>query len=107
MAGLNSSLPVPSDGLPVPDDTDLSDGTGAINADYGLQVASFIGIQSNTTYYFTIYPYTNFGPNIDFKTNGTAPSANTTSSDFIIIESENFNISWGNWTPISVIGDQV
>jgi len=107
MAGINSSLPIPSDGEPVPNDTDLSDGSGAVNVAYGLEAASFSGLEGNTTYYFTIYSYTNSGPNIDFKTNGTVPAANATTSSITTIEAENFDVSWGNWTTISVIGDQV
>jgi hypothetical protein len=107
MAGINVSLPVPSDGEPVPNDNDLSDGSGALNVAYGLEQASFSGLESNTTYYFTIYPYTNSGPNIDFKTNGTVPSADATTSSITTIEAENFDLSWGNWTPISVTGEQI
>ncbi len=107
MAGINSALPVPSDGEPVPDDTDLSDGNGALNVAFGLEQAAFGNLEGNTPYYFTIYPYTNSGPNIDFKTSGTAPAAQATTSNTTTIESENFDISWGNWTIISVIGDQV
>ncbi|MCF8379544.1 MAG: choice-of-anchor J domain-containing protein [Bacteroidales bacterium] len=107
MAGTNSSLPIPVDGTPVPDDTDLSDGSGALNIAYGLESGSFGNLDPNTTYYFTIYPYTNAGTNIDFKTDGTAPSANATTSNIAVIEAENFDVSWGNWTTISVIGAEV
>jgi hypothetical protein len=107
LAGINPTLPVPADGTPVLNDTDLSDGSGAFNVAYGIEEATFSGLEGNTTYYFTIYPYTNTGANIDYKNNGTAPATNTTTSSITTIESENFDISWGNWTPISVIGDQV
>ena len=106
MAGTSSSLPVPTDGTPVPDDTDLSDGSGALNVNYGVQSANFANLEGNTTYYFTIYPYTNNGSNIDYKNDGTAPSANASTSNFVMIESENFDVSWGNWQTISVIGDE-
>jgi hypothetical protein len=102
------NLPVPVDGTPVPDDLDLSDGSGALNIAYGNQAAAFAALDGNTTYYFTIYPYTNSGANIDFKTDGTAPSANATTANISVIESENFDgVSFGNWTPVSVTGDQV
>ncbi len=107
MAGINAALPVPADGTPVPNDIDLSDGSGALNVAYGMEEAAFGGLESSTNYYFTIYPYTNGGANIDYKNSGTAPAANTTTSNIAMIESENFDASWGNWTPISVIGDQV
>ena len=107
MAGIDASLPVPVDGTPVANDTDLSDGSGAINVAFGEQAATFLALEANTTYYFTIYPYTNAAANIDFKTDGTAPAANTTTSNLQILEFENFDESWGNWTTISVIGDEV
>ncbi|MCD4698380.1 MAG: DUF5017 domain-containing protein, partial [Bacteroidales bacterium] len=105
MAGTSPSLPVPVDGTPVADDLDLSDGSGALNVSYGIEDASFGNLDANTTYYFTIYPYTNSGVNIDFKTDGTAPSANATTSNIAVIETENFDESWGNWTVISLVGD--
>ena len=107
VAGDNSSLPVPVDGTPISNDPDLSDGAAAINVTYGTQAALFESLLGNTTYYFAIYPYTNSGANIDYKTDGTAPTANATTANFTIIETENFDDSWGNWQTISVIGDQV
>lgn len=107
MAGLNTSLPVPADGTPVLDDLDLSDGNGALNVTYGTQAALFGNLEGNTTYYFTIYPYTNGGANIDYKNDGTAPGANAMTANVTTIEFENFDESWGNWTAVSVLGDQV
>lgn len=106
MAGINASLPVPVDGMPVADDLDLSDGNGAFNVPFGNEAAAFSNLEGNTTYYFTIYSYANAGANIDYKTDGTAPAANETTSSITVIESENFDDSWGNWTPISVTGTQ-
>ncbi|MBN2174223.1 MAG: choice-of-anchor J domain-containing protein [Bacteroidales bacterium] len=108
-AGTNSNLPVPVDGTPVPDDTDLSDGAGALNINYGVEEASFSGLDPAATYYFSIYSYTNSGVNIDFKNDGTAPTANATTSNVVTvtIEYENFDDSWGNWTTISVTGSEV
>ena len=107
MAGVNPNLPVPQDGTPVPDDLDLSDGEGALNVQFGVEEAIFSNLEGNTTYYFTIYPYANGGANIDFKNDGTAPSADAGTANFVVIESENFNEGWGNWTTVSVTGDQV
>lgn len=106
MAGLSPTLPVPVDGTPVANDTDLSDGNGALNVSYGEEMAAFSNLEGNTTYYFTIYSYTNSGANIDFKTDGTAPSASASTSNITIIESENFDDSWGNWSTISITGTQ-
>ena len=108
-AGISSILPVPVDGTPVANDPDLSDGSAVLNISYGDEGASFSDLLPATIYYFTIYPYTNSGVNINYKTDGIAPSADATTQNIVVvtIESENFNDSWGNWTPISVIGTQV
>jgi hypothetical protein len=67
----------------------------------------FAGLMANTTYYFAIYPYTNFGSNIDFKTDGSAPTANASIGNIQVILSHDFDdYSFGDWTKISVIGDQ-
>jgi len=109
VAGTNSSLPVPVDGTPVDNDPDLTDGSGALNVNFGVEMGTFNDLDPNTTYYFAIYSYTNSGVNIDFKTDGTAPSADATTSNnvTVTIEYENFDDSWGNWTTFSVVGDQV
>lgn len=44
----------------------------------GVQSASFTGLDANTTYYFKIWPYTNSGTAIDYKTDGTVPEATAT-----------------------------
>ncbi len=108
-AGNSAGLPVPADGTPVADDLDLSDGSGAVNVAFGTQQAAFGNLDTSTTYYFTIYPYTNNGANVDYKNDGTAPAAEATTTTAVIvtIEEENFDESWGNWTTISVVGDQV
>ncbi len=106
MAGADASLPVPVDGTPIADDIDLSDGNGALNVPFGDEATAFSNLEANTTYYFRIYSYANAAANIDYKTDGTAPAANATTSNIAVIESENFDDSWGNWTPISVTGTQ-
>jgi endonuclease I len=58
----------PSDGTPVPD------GSLNRNVPQGTQTLSFTGLYPDTHYYFKIYPYTNAGLTINYKTNGTVPS---------------------------------
>lgn len=74
----SSALPVPEDGIPVEDDPDLSDGSGALNISYGVEQASFEFLISSTTYYFAIYPYSNSNDKTDYKTDGSAPSTQAT-----------------------------
>ncbi|MEZ5149277.1 MAG: hypothetical protein R2759_19960 [Bacteroidales bacterium] len=61
-------------------DADLSDGNGALNVLYGQEEVTFSGLDAATTYYFSIYPYTNSGINIDYKNDGTAPTADATTT---------------------------
>ena len=60
----------------------------------GIQTYTFTGLAENTTYYFKIYPYTNSGTNINYKTDSTVPQDNGTTL-------ENFNLAPGD---IAVIG---
>ncbi|NCA84496.1 MAG: DUF5017 domain-containing protein [Clostridia bacterium] len=106
-ASTADNITLPADGVPVADDTDLSDGTGAANVAFGTQTFTFSNLEPSTTYYFKIFPYTNGGANINFKTDGTPPAAQVETPDIVVIHSQNFNAGFGNWTAISVTGDQV
>jgi endonuclease I len=65
------SISTPTDGVSV------ADGGLNKNAGFGIQTCTITGLSSNTTYYFKIFPYTNYGALIDYKTDGTVPSAST------------------------------
>ena len=69
-----SSITGPVDG------TAESDGTLVKNVAHGIQTVVFTGLTASTTYYFKIWPYTNSGSNIDYKTSGTIPTATETTS---------------------------
>ncbi|HPX34156.1 MAG TPA: T9SS type A sorting domain-containing protein [Bacteroidales bacterium] len=60
------------------DGTPEADAPLVKNIPYGVQVASFTGLNENTTYYFKIYPYTNSGININYKTDGVVPQDDAT-----------------------------
>lgn len=78
LANTTGTFSDPVDGTEQADDTDLSDGAAVVNVAHGTETLSFTGLAEGTTYYFTIYPYSNAGENIDFKTDGTVPTANAT-----------------------------
>ena len=90
----------PLDSVPQSDDTDLSDGAGDININHGTETYTWEGLDTATVYYFTIYPYTNTGQDINYKTDGTVPvahdtttatssgSGNGSGSDFYLLISE-------------------
>jgi PKD repeat protein len=95
----------PVDGTPVPDDEDLSDGTGALNVAYGAETAMLYPLEGETDYFFKIYPYTNGGANINFKTDGTAPSATGSTVPLLHLEGFNTN-SFGTWTTYDAASDK-
>ncbi len=79
-ASTSSTFTDPVDGTPEADDTDMSDGSGQINVTHGVQAYTFTGLNVSTTYYFKIWPYTNSGSDIDYKTDGTVPTDNETTT---------------------------
>ncbi|HEY9115563.1 MAG TPA: choice-of-anchor J domain-containing protein [Bacteroidales bacterium] len=98
----------PVDGVPVPDDLDWSDFETSMNVPYGDQTFTYSSLTAGEIYQFTIYPYTNSGEFIDYKTDGTAPTANATVSNIVVINSEDFeNGGLGTWVPYNIVGDQV
>lgn len=108
MASTSDAFTAPVDGTPVDDDTDISDGNAVLNINFGEEMGSFSGLAPATNYYFTIYPYTNSGENIDYKTDGTAPTAMVTMPDISVLTSVDFeDNTFGDWETISVLGDQV
>lgn len=74
----SGSFSDPVDGTAQSNDTDLSDNAGVYNVSSGTQAYSWTSLNSETTYYFKIWPYTNSGEDIDYKTDGTVPTANAT-----------------------------
>ncbi len=107
-ASNEDNIELPVDGVPEADDTDLSDGSGIMNIGYGIQEYSFLNLEAKTTYYFKIFSYSNGGVNIDYKTDGTPPTASATTEDLIIINSEDFNDeTLGTWSEYSVTGSQI
>lgn len=103
-----NNITAPVDGTPVANDQNLADGQGALNVLQGVQAAAFASLPSNKTYYFKIYPYTNSGSLIDYKTDGTAPSASAVTPATTIIDSIHFtNYSFNNWILKNVTGAQI
>jgi hypothetical protein len=91
------NITAPADGTPVADDRDVSDGSGAISVTYGTQTFTFFRLDETTVYYFKIYPYTNTGAGINYKTDGTAPSASDTTQ--AILNTNDFESNgFGTWT---------
>ena len=107
LASTSENIEPPADGTFVIDDLDLTDGTGAANVAFGVETFSFTALEAQTNYYFAIYPYTNSGTNTDYKNDGTAPTASAQTANIVVLNEANFDIDWGGWTPVNLLGDQV
>jgi hypothetical protein len=106
LASDNSTIALPEDGVPVPNDSDLSDGTAAMNISFGTEHYTFTDLPTEETYYFNIFPYTGSGGAIDYKTDGTPPSADATTYLMSNVLYTTFDESWENWTRFNVTGEQ-
>ena len=93
-------ITVPVDGTPV------ADGEMAKNVAYGVQSVTFSDLQGGTAYHFAIFPYTNAGANIDYKTDGTYPTALGSTEQIITLFFEDFDEELGVFTPYSIVGEQ-
>lgn len=91
---------VPTDGTPVAD-SDM-----AKNVAYGVQTVTFSGLQGGTTYHFAIFPYTNSGANIDYKTDGNYPTVDATTGDIFFLLNEDFDEDLGVFMAYDAYGDQ-
>jgi hypothetical protein len=74
------SIVAPVNGADEDNDTDLSDGTGSYKVQQGKGSINYTGLSVLTTYYFKIYPYTNSGAYILYKTDGTVPEVEATTT---------------------------
>ena len=103
--GSTGNITVPVDGTPVENDIDPSDGLLAYNTT-GTSVY-FDLLPPNTTWHFAIFPYTNSGAMIDYKNDGTYPTATLTTDDVTCIYASNFAAGLEPFNAINITGDQV
>ena len=102
----SANVDYPVDGTPEADDLDWSDGMGTVNVAYGVESYTFSGLNPGETYIFYIFPYSNAGDNIDYKTDGDVPVADVNLPAIVVINNEGFDDGLGTWMPYSVSGDQ-
>ena len=102
--GSTGSITVPTDGNPVENDIDPADGHVAYNAtDNDVY---FEQLTPHTTWHFAIFPYTNSGANIDYKTDGTYPTADITTQNVECIFSSDFAAGLAPFMAYNVEGEQ-
>jgi hypothetical protein len=105
MASDQDSTIAPADGEMQPDDPDLSDGSGSLNVPYGTQACVFYRLDGDKPYYFYVFPYTNQGSDINYKTDDDPPFASDTTSHEI--NGNDFESgSFGSWESISIASDK-
>ena len=102
--GTRGTIELPVDGTPVANDTDPSDGSVAFNTT-GTS-AHFNPLPASSTWTFAIFPYTNSGANIDYKTDGTAPTVTLTAYDINTLMVSNFGAGLDPFTAYDVEGEQ-
>ena len=103
----SKSIDLPVDGVPVADDLDWSDGSVAVNVSYAQLSYIFNDMEGSSSYTFAIYPYTNTGSDIDYKTDGNAPTVSAETSNISQLLNETFDNDLGVWMQYSVTGDQI
>jgi len=74
---------------------------------YGVQTVTFSGLEGGTAYHFAIFPYTNNGANIDYKTDGNYPMDNATTENIFYLLNENFESDdFESFIPYDLYGEQ-
>ena len=99
--GTTTEIEVPQNGIIYNDELDQY-------VDYGQEIWIFRGLQPNTTYHFAIFPYTNSGADILYKTDEPYPKTTVTTEEVYELLYEDFNTEdLGLFNPISTYGEQV
>ena len=68
----------PVDGTAVSDNLTIGSNDGSVNIAHGNTSYEWTNLTAEQTYYFKIYPYTNSGSAIDYKTTATVPNGSAT-----------------------------
>ena len=93
-------ITVPTDGIAI------ADSDVAKNVNYGVETVTFTGLQGGSTYHFAIFPYTNSGANIDYKTDGSYPTVTVATEQIYTLLFEDFEEDLGVFTAYDMYGDQ-
>jgi len=68
------------------------------NVSYGNETVTFSGLTPSTTYFFEIYPYTNSGNYINYKTNSVESAIGNTIAGATILFFGSFETGYEGWT---------
>ena len=83
MCNKTDTFTLPVDATAQSDDTNCQDGSGVQNIAHGTGTVAWTGLDSGTQYFYKIFPFTNTGSDVDYKTDGTPPTANATTTVLI------------------------
>jgi len=101
----NGTVTDPVDGTP--EANYIDDQTFIANVPAGVQEYEFLSLEIDVNYTFKIYPYTNTGNIIDYKTDGVVPSVTRAITNIAILLDEPFDEDLGVFTAYNVSGEQV
>ena len=77
-ASTTTTITDPVDGMAIADNITIGEDSGAMNIAHGTNMYEWTWLDAETIYYFNVYPYTNSGTAIDYKTDGTIPTDDAT-----------------------------
>lgn len=97
----------PIDGTPVANNLDISLGYISWNVPFGQEMHVFNTLEPAVIYFFEVFPYTNSGENIDYKTDGTPPYSVLIANNYEILLHETFDASLGVMNQYNVTGEQI
>jgi len=101
-ANTSGTFTAPVDGADPAEDFDLSDNTALVKVAYGSENYIFNALNGETSYYFKAWAFSNYGDNIDYKLDGTVPTANTTTPVAPVpILTDNFETDLAQWTVLN------
>jgi len=101
----NREIP-PVDGTPIDNNLDLNLGYVAWNVSFGDETVFFNSLEPGY-YQFYIFPYTNSGATIDYKTDGNPPNSLVIINNITTLLYEPFDADLGVMTAHSIAGAQV
>jgi hypothetical protein len=106
IVGSTGNISVPVDGTPVANDLNAADGNLAYNIMAGNDMCVFNQLPGNTTFRFAIFPYTNSGSNINYKTDGNYPTTTVTTDDIYCLLQSDFAHGLEPFEAVNVEGEQ-
>ncbi len=97
----------PTNGVAVTNDNQLGDGSAAVNVNPGVQSFFFENLSPTVTYTFKIFPYTNSGANIAYKTDGSVPTTSAVTPGIPAFTGlESFESASGSWDTYNVASNR-